>query len=521
MRVLKLALRVWFLCSLLVFPPLALNRAEDDLWYWAVRDATGELISFSSDGRTKVLTRLEHPSDWIAGQRLDAAMALLMLFPRASTHLRLFILTPNAAHPLDIDPEQLYLSSRQRFDFVAGNGFRFQRLDEGRLVLHLQRDSYLSFPLRLLIDLRTFRVVPLFEQDIKQWEEKRLAWVTSRLTVNEVGLHRFADHGKTLRYIEYSEDGVMLTLRERDMLTGQERTFHTTSDNDYAVIANQDGSRWLYYRRDWSDVLLVTVGQAAAAAPVAIQTDLNLCRPSASIYSDDILVHDGCDTLWESGGDTFVSSAYCRNDCVLRRFPDADLIDVLTDPAQPSVEYRMPATAVIDRHQAYRIDARRLLIFTTVGQYWILDAEKGPRLAGYLVWHVGRQLSPDRRWLVVNRRSEIDQDYALLDVEREELVLERRRGGGFVSIFYLETGIILNDDPRRASRSVLYRFEDGATLSLPPARYFAMLPDRSLLYESDGGIYRFDPERSLAVPILHEVSLIALSAPETGFVNTL
>ncbi len=465
-----------FLLLLLTF--LLGIQTPTEKWYFAWRDQT--VIAFTASGETRPLASFD--LEFARGYRLSATSALVTLYTDHEAQ-GLAIVTPDGVTSLrgEIDLEWI---DRQGFDVLAyehpyvvvtPNNCGFQWCRFGRPVWLVNIDA---------------------------------------LTIEVIADHVFVDSpqplglsGHLLRYArrEY-QDSFPWTLWERDLRTGQERSFYQFSSpiEDFAwpISLRTDNTGEFWYH---SEPTVITAGEHP-------EFWRRLIRSDGSIeILDHIPEGEIPKYVWTLAGENILQQAIgCTRACRL---------DIRAASGGEWQTFTLSDNAYFEF--VYPLSDGRVLARQYSGVIWILRESGAPLRMG-----VAHTLSPDFRWLLTaHDLSDLPTTYRVWDVQNERVVLEGIVTGG-IDITYYEGGFLIDQYSlgmgqviRTAARQgdedppplLLYSHADGKTFEPPQSHYFDVLSDGSLLESRyQDGIYRVDLESGAETQILAAANVINL-----------
>jgi hypothetical protein len=462
--------------------------SADDRWFWAWREATGELVAYNLQGDTNtILTGMQSSDDFrvvSSAVRLDADRMIAILKVNEDTGL--YLLAYDSATLFD-DLEQ-----------SAGYYFLYAQLPYVVMVAYNDRSAF------YLLNGDTGAVMP-FPQATSI---RHVLCTLSGMSLNMNPCLGISRDGTKLRYMVNqsvdSEEPPIWSLVERDLITGAEHEFFAVDDSirthpdarHQATDCQPDryGDRWLCSvyaessANSWRDYFIVY--------PDGTRTPLLENNPYMVVeayigYDDEIVI------------DNPVS---CEDGvCYFEIYPAAG-------GAMYEIAYQTGSYPGLPATHFRQFDTGQIMRYST-GYYALFrDNGKIRELGRSFCCESYEVISPDLRWLV----SSMDNHWYLWNLAEGRRIAELDDSAyPFYDRIFSDYGLVM------AGRWV-YRFGDEAALEIPEAytgKFFNVVADRTLLYHQDKateslevGIYRYNPETDAmtlllagATPIFQEI----------------
>ncbi|MBC7811522.1 MAG: hypothetical protein H7175_10260, partial [Burkholderiales bacterium] len=188
-------MRLRFLLLLLfLMPSWSSAQDDDEMWFFAWRESTGEIFAYDGLEHVNILMRAERVGWWYAARIApDRALAQAISGGNAGFYL----LSPNTAQPLLLNFEPSILS------IPLTEAYSAFRRNENFVVL-LPDDYHHDEP-ALLVDLAAARIEILTPNIFSAYQAS------------------FSEDGRTLRYMAQAISSGVVTERERNLVSGEER----------------------------------------------------------------------------------------------------------------------------------------------------------------------------------------------------------------------------------------------------------------------------------------------------------
>ncbi len=447
---------------------VAAVQAQDEAqWYWAWREDSGQLLSYTTDGQTNTL--IEQGVTFAHGWRLDAARGM-MLVEQGESH-DLYFVAAEQASPLQpfADKDAQNLAAADNWNLVA--------LSDTHAVLA----AYTRVPDSdaLLVDLNagTYTALP-------------------GLVFQPFTHVKFSEDGRYLRYLSReSTEAENQTLYELKLETGAARVIVTFDDFFPNIRPDTYGDYWLSREREGDNFV---IGLISLSGEINILSSQPLTREMQEItLLGDYLV-------------SFIPT--CEADCRITVSPIVE--GETTHLTLPAVEDLLIVTYL------RQIDETRWLVGDSEGNVWSLGSDgsatylSSPSLVS-VSQPLTQRVSPDGRFVLVTQETSNNRfAYAVWDHKQDGIVLSSNEDVEFyiVQIIYGDEGFVVTEDIRRFW---LYRYSDEQVVPLPEVRgrvYFQALADGSVLYVQRGtdeaGVYRYDPANDSSILLVANAQAI-------------
>jgi hypothetical protein len=445
--------RLLVLVSLLFTLSGAVGAADAPQWYFAVKPAAGQLITYTVEGQQKVLIESGMYASSSAIWRLTSDSVLASFFVNDQGGLyRLTSADVQRFTAKSSDAEQL-LDANHSWTLVSKAG--------PYVVLWSQQKVPLADALVVNVDAGTF--------------EK----LTDRVVGTRSQAPKLSADGRYVRYLsrDTSPDSKQTRLIERKLETGAERVLYTIDDDMLPYISvDQYGEHWLYQRlmKDGVQSTLITPDGKIEQSKQAVN------EPGSQLQlvtSDGILSY----------------SPMCKQNCPLKLQPySGESATTLTLPAN---EKGYGVSSLI------RLDNDSWLVYSGPSN-WVLRRDGSAQALHFspekLFQPVEQRLSPDRRFILALKEDETG--WQVWDNQQQKFALESKPDDKpiYAMIFYGGGGFVVED----GLHFTLYRPGDGQVMDLPKAKgqYFEPLADGRVLYFGPPvdapeplGIYLYNP----------------------------
>jgi hypothetical protein len=485
----------------LLLMPIQSNAQDDDRWFYAWDYDGGDLFAYTPSGDVRllidgeaVIDNGEPPPTW-RGNPWELANGDFIMSIGLNDAEGFYYLHDGTAQLLE---------PRFNIDIIP-----FRDLDYEAREWLVESQSHVVIP----ISRWTFETsaILLFNLEAGTIELINNVYQPSGLydiyrSTHGVKCCRLSEDSSFLRYWVFDGLTGSLLLKERDLITSEERIVYAINNTDInadaeniAIDGDLYGDRWI-------------VGDRRTASTIIIYIDGRV--EASSIYSGSIRGFFGNDLYTLDCHQRCVFHLYALNSLTPRSFLIPDI---------ETNGYWSPL---------YQIDEERL-VATDSRSYWMLniDPMKEPQHIGLnpcqsyaIAPCFSRWLSPDGRWVLVTDQGgyqfattatvwDLVDFYPLL----EEACCSATDTDRMIFISYYEYGFVLtvddnNFDPDSQPDKIVYLYSSNTFINIPGRyAYFEMLPDDTFLFTSArdrNGIYHYNPRTRISTLILPDASLV-------------
>src|SRR6266540_2509490 len=243
-------------------------------WYWGVASDTEMVIAVNQFGETRELGTLEQTDD-LHTSFLSIDDERAFLFLDLNNNLRVYLLTPDTIQKIALPSDPFYFDS----DHAQNSRAVVARHDDRVVFSYVTGGGSNVMPNTgplLLMDLTSLTATLIDETVSRGPYRDNSRWLHS------------SEDGRYLRYL--NGDSQNMEFRELDLVTGDARTFYTTTGSSFGIHASPQGDQW--YLRN-AKLILTLDGEQKDFANDSSQTVRLLKDGMAMTYPLDCV--DDCE----------------------------------------------------------------------------------------------------------------------------------------------------------------------------------------------------------------------------------
>ena len=203
-------------------------------WYWAVDSDTAKVIAVNQFGERRELGALDQSDDLhTTAISLDNERALLFL--DTDNNLRVHLLTPHGMQKLALPSDPFYFNTEYSQPSRAVLAIH----DDHVVFSYVTEGSSNIMPDRgpiLLMDLTSLTAELIDESVSRGTYSDNRHWV------------HLSQDGRYMRYLNGDQE--KMEIRELDLVTGNARTYYTTSGSSFNIYASPQGDLWYLRNSD-------------------------------------------------------------------------------------------------------------------------------------------------------------------------------------------------------------------------------------------------------------------------------